>query len=250
MLHCVPEELEDQLNASLRGLYSRTVSLALSVEAVQYCLTKEQDKLAAAGVRECAQRPVVLRATLRLTEEWLQQEPEAVHEGSAPQQQVSAAPKAAIPAAAAAILAAASAARQGAEQQQLVQGATTENSNTNTHLQQQLAQLMPLLSLDPSLGLPEVFAERGQRLFVSFAAKHGGRGAFMVSKRSMGINAEVRVLRCADGSPASAREHLMGLLLELADHGWAWEAARPRGGRKCGRALVYGAGNGLLLLRV
>jgi hypothetical protein len=42
-------------------------------------------------------------------------------------------------------------------------------------------------SLDPSLGLPEVFAERGQRLFVSFAAKHGGRGAFMVSKRSMGI---------------------------------------------------------------
>uniref|UniRef100_A0A383VX43 Uncharacterized protein n=1 Tax=Tetradesmus obliquus TaxID=3088 RepID=A0A383VX43_TETOB len=105
-------------------------------------------------------------------------------------------------------------------------------------------------SLDPSLGLPEVFAERGQRLFVSFAAKHGGKGAFMVSKRSMGINAEVPVLRCADGSPASAREHLMGLLLELADHGWAWEAARPRGGRKCGRALVYGAGNGLLLLRV
>uniref|UniRef100_A0A383VWV0 Uncharacterized protein n=1 Tax=Tetradesmus obliquus TaxID=3088 RepID=A0A383VWV0_TETOB len=111
--------------------HKRTVSLALSVEAVQYCLTKEQDKLAAAGVGECAQRPVVLRATLRLTEEWLQQ--------------VSAAPKAAIPAAAAASLAAASAARQGAEQQQLVQGATTENSNTNTHLQQQLAQLMPSL---------------------------------------------------------------------------------------------------------
>jgi hypothetical protein len=50
-----------------------TVPLALSVEAVQYCLTKVQDKLAAAGVSECAQRPAALRATLRLTEEWLQQ---------------------------------------------------------------------------------------------------------------------------------------------------------------------------------
>jgi hypothetical protein len=95
----VPVQLEDQLNASLSGLYSlyqtlrkgnavyrlrstmppypstySIAALALSVEAVQNCLTKEQDKLVAAGVRESAQRQQVLAATLELTEEWLQQQ--------------------------------------------------------------------------------------------------------------------------------------------------------------------------------
>jgi hypothetical protein len=105
------------------------------------------------------------------------------------------------------------------------------------------------ISLDPSLGLPEVFGDCGTRVFASYTAKHGGKGAFMVAKRGTGITAEVRVLRCADGSPASARQHLLGLLVELADHGWAWEAARPRGGRKA-VGSAYGPGNGLLLARV
>jgi hypothetical protein len=49
-------------------------AMALSVEAVRNCLTKEQDKLAAAGVSESTQRQRVLAATLQLTEDWMQQQ--------------------------------------------------------------------------------------------------------------------------------------------------------------------------------